>query len=187
MLNLGFFELTLFGIIALIVLGPDKLPVAARTLGKWYGNIRRMSARLQSEFVSELQLAEVTDELKSELAKMRESEAKMKAQMSELQRALDKTERTAHANRRRIADWVNTADTATPDTDGSAKPTQSNNPSDVALTAHNLTAHHMPMVNRWFLLGDYDKKRRLPSVPFLPNHQADPLLYIHHTNPQDHS
>ena len=59
MANLGFFELTLFGIIALIVLGPEKLPMTARTLGKWYGKFRRMSARLQSEFVSEIQLLEV--------------------------------------------------------------------------------------------------------------------------------
>ena len=43
MFNLGFFELLLFGMIALIVLGPDKLIYAAKTLGKWYGQFRRIS------------------------------------------------------------------------------------------------------------------------------------------------
>ncbi|RAV24614.1 twin-arginine translocase subunit TatB, partial [Staphylococcus warneri] len=36
MLNVGLSELFLFGIIALLVLGPEKLPQAARFAGKWY-------------------------------------------------------------------------------------------------------------------------------------------------------
>lgn len=167
MANLGFFELTLFGIIALIVLGPEKLPMAARTLGKWYGKFRRMSARLQSEFVSEIQLLEVQEELKAELAKIKESEAAMRQQMIQLQRTMDKTEQTAHANKHHILEgWqANTGD------DNAT--TQQEAPSDAVLE----TAFNMPMVNRWFLLGDYDKKRRLPPAPFLPNHKADKLLY----------
>ena len=34
-----------------------------------------------------------------------------------------------------------------------------------------------PMYYRWFLLSDYDRVRRLPNPPFLPNYQADPLLH----------
>ena len=86
--NLGFFELTLLGIIALIVLGPEKLPVAARTLGRWYGTLRRASQKLQNDISSELQLLETQELLKKELAQIRDSEAKMKAQMDELQRSL---------------------------------------------------------------------------------------------------
>lgn len=174
MLNLGFFELTLFGIIALIVLGPEKLPIAARTLGKWYGNIRRMSARLQSEFVSELQLTEVTDELKSELAKMRESEAKLKAQMAQLERSIQQSGQSVK---------ISTDSGSTSPADTQLRQPQSvqniDDQNDVALT----TALNMPMANRWFLLGDYDKKRRLPAAPFMPNYQADPLLYAHATTP----
>ena len=29
----------------------------------------------------------------------------------------------------------------------------------------------------WFRLGDYDRVRRLPAAPYLPNYQADMLLY----------
>ena len=34
-----------------------------------------------------------------------------------------------------------------------------------------------PWKNMWFLLGDYDRARRLPPAPFLPNYTANPLLY----------
>ena len=39
MLDVGMSELLVFGIIALLVLGPDKLPQAARFVGKWYGKV----------------------------------------------------------------------------------------------------------------------------------------------------
>ncbi|OAV38226.1 Sec-independent protein translocase protein TatB [Moraxella catarrhalis] len=90
--NLGFFELTLFSIIALIVLGPDKLPVAARTLGRWYGMFRRASQRLQTEITNELQLLETQQMLKKELDEIRQSEARIKAQMNALERSLDRTQ-----------------------------------------------------------------------------------------------
>lgn len=175
MLNLGFFELTLFGVIALIVLGPEKLPVAARTLGKWYGKFRRLSTRLQSEFVSELQLLEVQEELKGELAKIRESEAKMKAQMAELQQSLNKTEQVAKANKQHILDaWQDNADEGEHQDTNPSKDTSNQ---DFHQAAALETTFNLPMVNHWFLLGDYDKKRRLPQAPFMPNYKADPLLY----------
>ena len=49
MFDIGFSELLLFGVIALIVLGPEKLPQAARTAGQWYAKIRRTVSTLQSE------------------------------------------------------------------------------------------------------------------------------------------
>lgn len=168
MLNLGFFELTLFGVIALIVLGPEKLPKVARTLGQWYGKFVRLSTRLQSEFVSELQLLEVQEELKNELAKIRESEAKIKAQMQQLQQNLHKTEQVARTNQQHILDNLHhTTDHTT-----------SNHHQNLQTTNAKF---NLPMTNHWFLLGDYDKKRRLPSAPFMPNYKADSLLYTTNT------
>lgn len=191
MLNLGFFELTLFGIIALIVLGPDKLPVAARTVGRWYGMIRRASTRLQSEISNELQLLETQEQLKNELAKIRESEAQMQAQMTQLQQSLERTQQQTQIAKRHTLDaWQTMPQT---DTD-----TQAINDGDDEIVAHakalqamddtsNDTSPSgilpskqfdtMPLVNRWFLLGDYDRRRRLPPPPWLPNYIADPLLY----------
>lgn len=158
MFNLGLFELGLFGVIALIILGPEKLIITARTLGKWYGHFRRMSARLQSELVSELELTEVQNALKAEIDEIRVSEAKMKAQMQELQTKIRQTDQMARTNQSAILDnWQGGQDAQT--------------------DSINLQYDTMPLTHQFFLLGDYDKKRRLPPAPFLPNHKADRLLY----------
>jgi sec-independent protein translocase protein TatB len=48
-LNLSFTHIMVVLVVALIVLGPDKLPEAARTLARWVGEFRRMSAGLQAD------------------------------------------------------------------------------------------------------------------------------------------
>ena len=42
MFDIGFGEIALVGIVALLVVGPKKLPEIARTAGKWIGKTRRM-------------------------------------------------------------------------------------------------------------------------------------------------
>jgi sec-independent protein translocase protein TatB len=49
MFNVGGGELLVIALIALIVLGPDRLPEAARTIGKVMGDIRRLSTGFQDE------------------------------------------------------------------------------------------------------------------------------------------
>src|SRR3989304_4556407 len=44
MFDIGFSELVVIGLIALIVLGPKRLPEVARTAGKWMGQLRRFLA-----------------------------------------------------------------------------------------------------------------------------------------------
>ena len=74
MFDIGFSELLLFGVIALIVLGPEKLPQAARTAGQWYAKLRRTVSTLQSEIEAELDLAETRKQMQDELAKIRQTE-----------------------------------------------------------------------------------------------------------------
>lgn len=166
MLNIGLFELTLFGIIALIVLGPEKLIVAARTAGRWYGTIRRAGNRLQSEIANELQILETQEELKKELAKIRESEAQMQAQMNALQQSLGRREsQFTQAKHQALDAWQTLPDTS----DNTA------NPNSASATAPSIPSTQ-PLANRWFVLGDYDRARRLPAAPLMPNYTADPLL-----------
>ena len=73
MFDIGFSELLLFGAIALIVLGPEKLPQAARTAGQWYAKFRRTVATLQSEIEAELDLAETRKQMQLELEKIRQA------------------------------------------------------------------------------------------------------------------
>ncbi len=47
--SVGAPEILVILVLALIVLGPDRLPQAARTLGRWVGEVRRFTGSLQSE------------------------------------------------------------------------------------------------------------------------------------------
>ena len=69
MFDIGFLELVLVGIIGLLVLGPERLPVAARTLGRWVGNARRMMANISQEIDKQIEI----EELKAEHKKQGES------------------------------------------------------------------------------------------------------------------
>lgn len=59
MLDIGFTELLLIAIVALVVLGPEKLPVAVKTLGLWIGKAKRTINGIQSEISEELRLDEM--------------------------------------------------------------------------------------------------------------------------------
>ncbi len=65
MFDIGFLELLICGVIALLVLGPERLPTAARAAGRWVSKTRRMV----SQFTSELDRQLKADELREELRK----------------------------------------------------------------------------------------------------------------------
>lgn len=59
MFDIGFWELTTITIIALVVIGPDKLPGVARTAGKWVGRARRFVGDVKSDIDRELKQEEL--------------------------------------------------------------------------------------------------------------------------------
>lgn len=69
MFDVGFWELALIGVIALVILGPDRLPRAARELGLWMGRARRMVAEVKRDISRELDAEEFKDvrEIKGDL------------------------------------------------------------------------------------------------------------------------
>jgi sec-independent protein translocase protein TatB len=84
MLNIGFSEILLFGIIALIVLGPEKLPIAVRTAGRWYAHIRRLVTNVQRDIEQELQLAEMREHMQKELDRIKSMEQSMQQQLDQM-------------------------------------------------------------------------------------------------------
>ena len=54
MFDVGFLEVLVIGIVALIVIGPEKLPAVARTVGTWVGKMQRFVRGVKSDFASEL-------------------------------------------------------------------------------------------------------------------------------------
>jgi sec-independent protein translocase protein TatB len=61
MFNLGWGELVVIGIVALIAIGPKELPTVLRTLGQWMGKVRRMANEFQGQFQEALREAEFAD------------------------------------------------------------------------------------------------------------------------------
>ena len=84
MLDVGFSELLVFGIIALLVLGPEKLPEAARFAAKWYSKFKRAITSVQNDIDRELRLSEFREQMQQEMQRIQELEKKMEAQMQEL-------------------------------------------------------------------------------------------------------
>jgi sec-independent protein translocase protein TatB len=62
--DIGFSELLLVFVIGLVVLGPERLPVAVRTVAGWIRTLRSMAASVQNELNQELKLQELQDSLK---------------------------------------------------------------------------------------------------------------------------
>src|SRR5690554_114327 len=63
MFDIGFLELLICGVIALLVLGPERLPTAARAAGRWVGGARRMVNQFTSELDRQLKAEELRKEL----------------------------------------------------------------------------------------------------------------------------
>lgn len=66
MFDVGFSELVLLAIVALVVLGPEKLPHAARIAGAWVGRIRRTVSTMQAEIEREVSLQEMKSRLEKD-------------------------------------------------------------------------------------------------------------------------
>ncbi len=74
MFDIGFWELCLVGLVSLIVIGPERLPKAARIAGFWVGKTRNMVQNVKSEIRQELQAEELRQTLKEQQAKLEEFE-----------------------------------------------------------------------------------------------------------------
>jgi len=54
MFDIGFWEMAFISIIALVVIGPEKLPAAAKTAGMWVGKARRMVGDVKADIKREM-------------------------------------------------------------------------------------------------------------------------------------
>lgn len=65
MFDVGFFELALIGVIALLVVGPERLPKLARTVGAWIKRMRQFVGSVQQDIEKEIQAEELKKALES--------------------------------------------------------------------------------------------------------------------------
>jgi sec-independent protein translocase protein TatB len=66
--DIGFLELMVVGILGLLILGPERLPKAARTVGLFLGKIRSTMSNIQDDLERQVRTEELKDKLKDPYA-----------------------------------------------------------------------------------------------------------------------
>ena len=98
MFDIGFSELLVIGVVALIVIGPEKLPRVARTVGHLLGRMQRYVADVKADINREIEL--------EELRKMRDS---MQQAASEMHKAASDVQSAVDSELTKTADELNRA------------------------------------------------------------------------------
>ena len=76
MFDIGFQELIIIFLVALVVLGPERLPEAGRTLGRWINEIRRGVNNVKTQMETELRETERDASEEKEMAHRAEEKGK---------------------------------------------------------------------------------------------------------------
>ena len=87
MFDIGFWELTVIGVVALLVIGPERLPGVARTMGLWAGKARRFVASVQADIGQELNRSE-------DLKKLLEEQTQIKEMHEIIEQSVDEVKKT---------------------------------------------------------------------------------------------
>ncbi|GHA19975.1 Sec-independent protein translocase protein TatB [Oceanisphaera arctica] len=83
MFDIGFWELVVIGVVGLLVLGPERLPVAIRTVSRMFRTVRDTANAVKTELAQELRMEELHRDLK------KAEQLDMKNLSPELQESID--------------------------------------------------------------------------------------------------
>ena len=83
MFDVGFWELGLISVVALLVIGPERLPGVARTAGKWIGSARRLVSNVQADINAEVSKADKLKQLIEEQANLQSAHEILETPVSE--------------------------------------------------------------------------------------------------------
>jgi sec-independent protein translocase protein TatB len=86
MFDIGMFEMVLIGVIALLILGPERMPEAARAAGRWAGKARRFITGIKQDVSSQMSTSEL-----SELRQLRDDLASAKTDLGKFQQQASAT------------------------------------------------------------------------------------------------
>ncbi|MBP2169237.1 sec-independent protein translocase protein TatB [Erwinia toletana] len=109
MFDIGFSELALVFVIGLVVLGPQRLPVAVRTVVGWIRALRSLASNVQNELAQELKLQELQDSLrKVEQASKDSLSPELRESMEELKKSAESMKRSYLGDNEKADDEANT-------------------------------------------------------------------------------
>ena len=120
MFDIGFWELSVLAVIGLIVLGPERLPAVARTMGRWVGQAKHYMSALTSELEREVK----ADDIRREVREAREQiESETRQARDNTDREVDSVMRPLKSELERDAADDKSASTTTPTSKSTPKPT----------------------------------------------------------------
>ena len=127
MFDIGFSELLLIAVVALVVLGPERLPKAARFAGLWVRRARAQWYAVKSELEHELAAEELQRSLRETRDAVQRADTDLRAQGESLQRDIDDALRGSGASTTPAGDARDTGgvqdDAGAPATDGQGRDT----------------------------------------------------------------
>jgi len=86
MFDIGFSEMVVCAVVALVVIGPERLPRVARTLGVLFGRLQRYVAQVKSDINREMDMADLGNVKKEFESAARSFETDFKSQAAEVER-----------------------------------------------------------------------------------------------------
>jgi len=88
MFSIGFLEILVVGVVALIVLGPEKLPGTIRTVSLWVGRLRRSFNSIKSDIEKEIGADEIRRQLRNEeiMEKFRHTQSTVQNSISSIKK-----------------------------------------------------------------------------------------------------
>ena len=103
MFDIGFSELLLVLIVGLVVLGPQRLPIAIRTVMGWVRTIRGLAANVQNELAQELKLQELKESIKkAEELNLSSLSPELSKNVAELKQSADKMQQDLNTTKGEI-------------------------------------------------------------------------------------
>ena len=103
MFDIGFSELVLVLIVGLVVLGPQRLPIAIRTVMGWVRTIRGLAANVQNELAQELKLQELKESIKkAEELNLSSLSPELSKTVEELKQSADKMQQDLNTTKGEI-------------------------------------------------------------------------------------
>lgn len=126
MFDIGFFELLVIGCISLVVIGPERLPEAARAVGLWLGRLKRSLRETRTELEKQLGADDIRRQLHNEEV-MRSLEASKRQVQDAVQEGLIDRPKRQYKEEEERPDHAHTGETAS--SEANQNPTQTESPS----------------------------------------------------------
>lgn len=126
MFDIGFFELLVIGCISLVVIGPERLPEAARAVGLWLGRLKRSLRETRTELEKQLGADDIRRQLHNEEV-MRSLEASKRQVQDAVQEGLIDRPKRQYREEEERPDHAHTGETAS--SEANQDPAQAEPPS----------------------------------------------------------